>query len=312
MAGGRRLQADLGPAGRSHQTLTLTGRTEGAGLWKASSRSGTRTLHSPTNNTCNAQNFPGKVRGLVTRTQTPQAQGLGTRTVFAELPALSRAARSGSSVGSPCRSRHTQAPARRRERTHAAGSRGHELRPGQRVSRAGLRPGGTHGPRGLPAPAARSAAAGGRAGTPGCASESSNPCLGPRPAFAARHPGLFRTPRRRGGAAGDRDGDRCAPRPMAGPEPLPKPPPSAPIGGRAALQVRGGARVPSPAPAASARSPAGCSAEPGSPAPARRALAWEFVRERVNAARGGARTEEAPGPWSPSAEFPAATLITGK
>lgn len=123
MAGGRRLQADLGPAGRSHQTLTLTGRTEGAGLRKASSRSGTRMPHSPTNNTCNAQNFPGKVRGLATGTQTPRAQGLGTRTVFAELPALSRAARPGSSVGSPCRSGHTQAPARRRERTHAAGSR---------------------------------------------------------------------------------------------------------------------------------------------------------------------------------------------
>lgn len=48
----------------------------------------------------------------------------------------------------------------------------------------------------------------------------------------------------------------------------PTAPPRAPIGGRAALQVRGGARGPS---GALAR---GCTAEPGSPAPARRALAW--------------------------------------
>lgn len=48
----------------------------------------------------------------------------------------------------------------------------------------------------------------------------------------------------------------------------PPAPPRAPIGGRAALQVRGGARGPSGALAC------GCSAEPGYRAPARRALAW--------------------------------------
>lgn len=149
------------------------------------------------------------------------------------------------------------------------------------------RPRAPRGPGGCQRLPPCSAPQGGRARTLVCASKSSSPCRCHLPAGAARYSGLFRTPRRRGGAAGGRDGDRCAPRPMARPVPLPGPPLRAPIGGRAALQVRGGARVPSTAPAASARSPEGCSAESRAPGPGARALAWESVRARVSAAGAG-------------------------
>lgn len=65
---------------------------------------------------------------------------------------------------------------------------------------------------------------------------------------------LLRTWGRRGGAAGELDRDRCAPPPIAGRTPLPGSPLLSPIPDRAELQVCGGARIPTKAPAASALS----------------------------------------------------------
>lgn len=171
----------------------------------------------------------------------------------------------------------TPALTRRRERTRSAGSRGREPRAPRRVS------GAASGSRGAPRgpwvasarhPAGYPAEGGrGRGVAPQLSSRVAVPALPSR----LRTPGLGP----RGAGAGRRaaDGDRCARRPMARRAPLLGPPPRAPIGGRAALQVRAGARVPRTAPAASARRPG---------------TRGEFVRARVSAAPGGALAEEAP------------------
>lgn len=193
---------------------------------------------------------------LLPGTLETQEQGLATGVVFVLLPKCSQAAGSASNAGSPAQKRRKSGAGEgaREERTPRAPGTA-EARAGPRVSGAGLRRRGPHWYAEVPAPAVP-------LGT--CRRAGRVPRLSLRvwqgrspPRHRGAAPRLFRTPRRRGGAAGGRDGDRCAPRPMAGPAPLPEPPPGAPIGGRAALQVRGGARVPTTAPAASARSPEG-------------------------------------------------------
>lgn len=172
---------------------------------------------------------------------------------------------------------------------------------------------GAHtGTQGCYRPQSRSALAGGRAGSLRGASESGHPGRGPRSAIAAQHPGCLGP---RGAGAGRRAAGTVTGAPLGqwpGRRPSPSPPRARQSEDALRFKCAEGRGSPLRRQRPLHGRPRVQRIEPGSPARRVQALECEFVRAHASAARGGARTEEAPGPWSPSAEFPAATLIIGK
>ncbi|KAK2096997.1 hypothetical protein P7K49_026031 [Saguinus oedipus] len=164
--------------------------------------------------------------------ETGRWKGLGNTKVFSALPSPRRAARSARSLGAP-KCETTALPGAEVTNATAGEEAGEDAHSwlqgpspeGARSLRSGSRAvaGIFRGPRVASArPLAPHPREEGQ--RPQVAPGSIHPTAVSQPASAAQHPGLLRTPRRGGGAAGGRDGDRCAPRPMAEPAALPGPP----------------------------------------------------------------------------------------